>query len=150
MRALVIALVLAACGTTSDSTALPCPTVNDACVRDMPAPPKSDVAVKAIIEFYAAAAGSDISGIAHEVHWVEVMPAGYLGITRHTVSAGCSSWIIQGALWSYPKVLPHELGHCARWLLTGDGDAEHTDVSWWGPGGLVEQALAAEAPLVYY
>lgn len=83
-----------------------------------------------------------------------------LGITHD-----CVSWVwwppIYGndpehettKTYSY-TVMAHEIAHCALWLYTGDGDADHSDEVWWGPhppppgeaadlGGLVGVAMRA-------
>lgn len=107
------------------------------------APPHAERAIDAIAASYLNTVGVDVrDGL--RVHWATVLPADHLGMTWHAASYGCSSWIIADAMFAYPRVLSHELGHCARWLATGDGDAGHRDAAWWADGGLADQAFAAQ------
>lgn len=83
-----------------------------------------------------------------------------LGVTQD-----CNSWVWWPPFYgddpehettkSYSHtVMAHEMAHCALWLYTGDGDADHSDEAWWGPhppppgqdaniGGLVGVAMKA-------
>lgn len=78
---------------------------------------------------------------------------GALGVTHD-----CVSWVLWPSLYGPdPRnsltfghtVMAHEMAHCALWLYRGDGDADHSDVVWWGTkgegllGGLVGVAMNA-------
>ena len=81
-----------------------------------------------------------------EVRWVSE-PIPYDGdMTASGLTVGCTSWVVWRAGDRFPRVLlAHELAHCARRTLTGNGDGGHGDPAWWGSGGLVDQAALALA-----
>jgi hypothetical protein len=147
MRMVLAVVVTLACGcgtTQSDSDDF----VHGVPVVEVAAPPQAEPATAAIIGAYERILGLDMSGIEVRIRWTDSLPDELLGATRHG-DFGCSTWILSGSMFSYPKVLPHEIGHCVRWLLTGDGDGEHTDESWWGRGGYVDQARVVELAAGY-
>lgn len=112
----------------------------------------------------AVAIVSEVYGIAYrtpEVRWVvqddliltEDGVGGALGVTHD-----CTSWILWPPLFGPDPensplfahtVFAHEIAHCALWLYRGDGDNDHSDVTWWGTkdqgqiGGLVRVAMDA-------
>lgn len=147
-------VLLVGCGAVHedmDPARAPRPEIGGVPVAESPAPASAVPAIDAILTFYRNAVGVDIKAeVPLQVHWTPALPGTLLGATTHSLGWGCSSWIVDGAMFSYPKVLPHELGHCARWLLTGDGDSAHTDPAWWGADGYVMQALAAEVAAGVY
>ena len=138
---------LCGCGVTDPGTDYD-RVVDGVALDEVEAPPQAAAAAKVIVATYERITGVDMSGVSLRIRWAQAMPDELLGDTAHG-AFGCRTWILAGSMFSYPKVLPHEIGHCVRWLLTGDGDHEHADPAWWGRGGLVEQAHAAEAAAGY-
>ena len=141
-----MALVMMGCGAVGAEE--PPAVVSGVPVIEVAAPAQAEPAIDVIVAAYEHMLGIDMSSVPLRIHWTPSLPGQLLGATMHG-GFGCSTWILDGAMWNYPRVLPHEIGHCARWLLTGDGDPEHTDAAWWSAGGLADQAHAAEAAAGY-
>lgn len=144
-----MAVAMAACGAVDAYDPTQTTLVHGVAVVEVAPPEQAEPATAVIVATYERMLGIDMSGVPLKIRWAEAMPDKLLGATEHG-GFGCSTWILSGAMWSYPRVLPHEIGHCARWLMTGDGDAGHTDAAWWGPGGFADQAHAAEAAAGFY
>lgn len=129
---------------------VPRPMVAGHPVEEVAAPSDAHAAIVVILDAYKNLTGIDaLAEVPVAVHWTDKMPERVFGATTHTMAYGCDTWLLSGSMFSRPKVLPHELGHCVRWLLTGDGDSAHIDETWWGQGGLVDQAHAAESAAGY-
>lgn len=145
--ALLVTVLVAGCG-AMQSDGDPSGVVHGVTLAEVPAPAAADPATKVIVSAYERILGFDMTGVPLRIRWTASMPDDLLGDTAHG-SFGCDTWILAGSMFAYPKVLPHEIGHCVHWLMTGDGDHEHSDPAWWGRGGLVDQAHAAEAAAGY-
>lgn len=141
---LVAALALGCGPVQAVDAPIPAPLVNGKPAVETAPPAGAARAIDAISDAYANLVGVDVRDVGIRVHWAVAMPPGLLGATWHNSNSGCDTWLISDAMFAYPMVLPHEIGHCARWLLTGDGDPAHLDETWWGDLGYVKLALAAE------
>lgn len=146
MRARALVALLAGCSAVpADSTAEPAPVVDGQRATESSPPTNAAAATSVILSAYAQLVGIDArDAVSVDVHWATRMPPGLLGATWHSYEHGCDSWIIADAMFSHPRVLPHELGHCVRWVMTGDGDPAHADATWWSDGGTVDRAFTAE------
>lgn len=105
------------------------------------APSHAAEAIAVALGTYERATGVQVLPADVTVHWSATLLAyGISGASGLTYNCG-DIWVVANPdAASIPYVLAHELGHCARMTLTGDGDAEHTDSVWWGSGGVVDQA----------
>lgn len=137
-----VSLGLLACGTVASKQMPgipPHPVVDGRPIVELQAPADSTRLTAVFSGFYADHVGVDPRDAPVAVHWTAELPI-YLGLTWTSEAFGCTSWIMVGR---QPSVLAHELGHCARWMLTGDGDGDHLDIAWWGDDGLVWTAVAS-------
>lgn len=102
------------------------------------APPQADEAVDAAINSLMHRTGMSAPP-SITVHWVSVM----LSTTPDDadgLAIGCDLWLRWVSGSRRPSYLiAHEVSHCVRRVLTGDGDGEHVDRTWWDPEGIVDQ-----------
>ena len=130
---------------------------------NLPATPRdhNDEAISIVMKVYGIVSPRpDVRWVVQERPLVLFEGGAALGMTQD-----CVSWVWWPPFYgddpehqttkSYSHtVMAHEIAHCALWLYTGDGDADHSDPEWWGPsppppgqeaniGGLVGIAMRA-------
>lgn len=142
-RCVLMAVVLAGCGVVTDPH-LDVEVEQDPLElldSDGP-PPGAELAIEVVLEAYALATGlEDVPEVT--VRWVSE-PLPYGDGTASGLTYGCTTWAVWREGDRFPRVLlAHELGHCVRRTLTGDGDGAHSDAEWWAPGGLWDLAVIA-------
>ena len=65
----------------------------------------------------------------------------YHGLTFPTADGGCSEIFVAERAWVGDSALVHELAHCARMELYGDGDPTHSDTWWWAIAEAIDKHL---------
>lgn len=113
-------------------------------VTEIAPPGHADDAIAIIEQSFETDTGVELAGVAVHVRWSSTLLA--CGDTEcGGLSYGCGDiWVVdRPGTMGIPMALAHELGHCARGVLTGDSDGGHTDAAWWSDTGYVEHAHQA-------